>query len=91
MIDLLPKLQVKGMKMELAVDVVFINNKVFFHTLDRKIKCPHSVVLGTRAKGQAYSKEVLLAGFNHILKKYNKADVIINFTRIISSKVLWKS
>ena len=64
--------------MELAVDVVFINNEVFLHTLDRKIKCPHSVVLGTRVKGQAYNKEVLLAGLNHIFRKYNNADVVIS-------------
>ena len=29
-------------------------------------------------KGQAYNKEVLLAGLNHILWKYNKADVVIS-------------
>ena len=68
-IDLLPELRIKGMETELAIDMVYINDKAFLHILNRKIKCLHTVVLGTCAKGQAYDKEVLLAGLNHILHK----------------------
>ena len=76
-IELPPKLRLKGMEMELAIDVLFINNEAFLHTVDRKIKCPNAVVLGTPAKGRSYDKETLFQGLDQILRKYNRADVVI--------------
>ena len=76
-IELPPKLNMNGREVELAIDVYFVNNEAFLHTLDRTLKCPHCAVLGTHRKGQAYNKENLIEGLNDILQKYNHGDVRI--------------
>ena len=41
-IDFPPKSNVKRCEVDLVIDVFFINNEVFLHTLDQTIKCPIS-------------------------------------------------
>ena len=76
-IDLPRELRIAGMELELAIDVVYINKEAFLHGIDRRIRCPTIVVLGTRAKGRGYNKEILAQGIDVILRFYNRADVTI--------------
>ena len=58
------------------IDVVLINNEAFLHTISQRIKCPNVIVLGTN-KGQMYNKVAFFAGLDHVLLKYNHADVLV--------------
>ena len=40
--------------MELAIDVVYINDQSFLHAIDRTIKLRGIAHLGTRKKGEAF-------------------------------------
>ena len=77
-IELLPELNVRGMKVELAIDVVYINDQSFLHAIDRTIKLRGIAHLGTRKKGENYTKEMLFSGIDVILRHYNKFDIWIS-------------
>ena len=77
-IELPPELNVKGRKAELAIDVVYINDQSFLHSVDRTIKLRGLSHLGTRKKGQNYDKVMLLAGLDIILRHYNKHDIFVS-------------
>ena len=77
-IELPPELEVAGKEMELAIDVVYINRECFLHTVDRTIKEPSCVTLGTYSKGEAPTSEILYKGLDEIIRKYNRADVRIS-------------
>lgn len=79
-IELPPELKVRGRKVELSVDVLFINNKVLLHSKDRTIKFKGLSTLGTFSKKQGYNSERLFQALDMILRFYNKASVEI--TRI---------
>ena len=68
-IELPPELSLSGHGVGLAVDVLFIKNEAFLHAVDRTIKCPNYVVLGTVKKGKGYDHETLIAGIDEILCK----------------------
>ena len=76
-IDLPKELQITGMKLEIAIDVVYINKEAFLHSVDRRIRCPNIVVLGTKAKGRSYNKEILTKGIDIVLRFYNRSNVTI--------------
>ena len=46
--------------------------------MDRSLKCPHAVVLGTVRKGKGYNKEVLYQGLDDVLRKYNASGIRIS-------------
>ena len=77
MVDLPKELRISGTELDLAIDVLFINAEAFLHCLDRRIKCPNLVILGTRAKGRSYNKQVLVEGLDICLQKYNRAGITI--------------
>ena len=77
-VELPPELEVAGKEMELAIDVVYINRECFLHTVDRTIKEPSCVILGTYSKGEAPTSEILYKGLDEIIQKYNRADVRIS-------------
>ena len=76
-IELPPKLQLDGRETDLAVDVVYINKETFLPAIDRTVKCPNCIMLGTYAKGEAPTSETLGAAIGDIVRKYNKANVSI--------------
>ena len=76
-IELPPELDLAGKEMDLAIDVVYINNEAFLHTIDRRIKEPTCVILGTYSKGEAPTKQILYQAIDEVLRKYNQADVRI--------------
>ena len=71
------ELRINGIKLDLAIDVLFINAKGFLHCVDRRIKCLNLVILGTRAKGRSYNKQILVEGLDICLRKYNFAGVTV--------------
>ena len=73
MLDLPDELKIT--ETELAVDVMFVEDQAFVHSLDRKIKGGCLVPLGTMRK--ATSKQLLNA-LKKIIRFYNKADIRIN-------------
>lgn len=73
-----PELGIQGMKLELAIDVIYINDESFLHSVDRTIRNNGPVALGTRRKGENYTKEMLFEGLDNILRFYNRADVYIS-------------
>ena len=75
--ELPSKLQMNGKEVDLAVDVVYINQEAFLHAVDRTIKCPSCVAIGTYTKGEAPTKETLTAAISEIVRKYNRANVRI--------------
>ena len=77
-IDLPPELKIKGMKVELAMDVVFISDQSFLHTVDRTIKFRRLSHLGTGKKNQGYMKENFFAGIDMILRHYNKHGIYVS-------------
>ena len=78
MIEIPPELDLAGKEMELAVDVVYITRERFLHTVDRTIKEPSCVTLGTYTKGEAPTKEILYRALDEVMRKYNRADVRIS-------------
>ena len=78
MVDLPVELRISGTELDLAIDVLFINAKAFCHCIDRRIRYLNVIVLGTRAKGQSYNKEILMEGLDICLRKYNRAGVTVN-------------
>ena len=54
-----------------------LTGPAFLYSIDRRIKCPNLVVLGTKVKGKSYNKDVLYQGLDKILHKYNHASVQI--------------
>ena len=77
-IEIPPELDLAGKEMELAVDVVYINRECFLHTVNRTIKEPSCVTLGTYTKGEAPTKETLYHALDEVMRKYNRADVRIS-------------
>ena len=58
--------------------MVYINRECFLHTVDRTIKEPSCVTLGTYSKGEAPTSEILYKGLDEVIRKYNRADVRIS-------------
>ena len=77
-IEIPPELDLAGKEMELAIDVVYINRECFLHTVDRTIKEPSCVTLGTYSKGEAPTSETLYKALYEVRRKYNRADVRIS-------------
>ena len=50
------ELNAKGMEVNLATNIVAINNKAFLHALDRRIKNASLVALSARKNGKGYNK-----------------------------------
>ena len=46
------ELEMKGKKVEIAIDVVYINDQSFLHLVDRTVKFRGISHLGTRKKGE---------------------------------------
>ena len=65
------------MRLELAIDVVYINDQSFLHSVDRRIKFKGISHLGTQQKDQNYTKESLCSGIENILRHYNKNDIYV--------------
>ena len=76
-IDLPPELKVKGMQVEIVMDVVFINDQSFLHTVDWMIKFCGLVHLETRKKGQGHTKEMLYEEIDAVLQHYNKYGIYV--------------
>ena len=74
-IEIPPELELAGKEMELAIDVVYINREYFLHTVDRTIKEPSCVTLGTYTKGEAPTSEILYKALDEVMRKYNRAGV----------------
>ena len=77
LIELPTELVTAGRKIELAIDMFFINNESFFHTVDRTLKFNGLVALGTKTKGEIYTSEGLCEGLDEVLRLYNRADVYV--------------
>ena len=63
MIELPPKLNVRGKKVKLAIDVVYINDQSFLHSVDLTIKMRALSHLGMRKKGQNHDKGMLFGAW----------------------------
>ena len=53
------ELQHKGRRIELVIDVVYINDQSFLHSVDRTIKLKLFTALGTRKKGKNYDSKLV--------------------------------
>ena len=70
-VEIPPELDLAGKEMELVVDIVYINRECFLHTVDRTIKEPSCVTLGTYTKGEAPMKQTLYQALDEVMRKYN--------------------
>ena len=68
-------MELVGKEMELAIDVVYINRECFLHPVDRTIKEPSCVTLGTYTKGEAPTSEILYKALDKVMRKYNRANI----------------
>ena len=66
-IELPEDLQHNGRKLELAIDVVYINDEFFLHSVDRRIKLKLISTLGTRKKGEGYNRDLLFQAIANII------------------------
>lgn len=76
-IDLPSELKVKGLEIELAINVVYINDQSFLHSIDQTIKLRGLSTLGTRKGDENYIKDMLYSGINNILCHYNKMEIYV--------------
>ena len=76
-IELPPELVTKGRKVEIAINIVYINGEALLHSVDRLIRYNAIVSLGTKKKGEMYTATTLCAALDNILHLYNKADIYI--------------
>lgn len=74
-IDLPPELQVN--EVELAIDVLLINNQAFLHARGRTIKFKDLVQLDTVGKNKSYCAMDLFKGLDQVLLHYNKGGIMI--------------
>ena len=66
--------------MELPIDVVFINDECFLHSVDSTIKLKSLPVLRKMYKSESYDKNLVFKGLYEGLQHYKNADIYI--TRI---------
>lgn len=76
-IELPTESDLAGKEMDLAIDVVYINREALLHAVNRTIKEPTCVILGTYNKGEAPTSETLYRAIDEGLQKYNRVDVRI--------------
>lgn len=76
-IELPEELDVKGWIVDMAVDVMYINDVSFFHSIDRKIKFRALVPLRRRKKKKDHTWQELFEALKIVLRFYNKAEVRI--------------
>ena len=76
-IDLPPELDIKGKRLELALNVIYINNQSFVHSVDWLVMLLELSHLGTKKKGQNYTKAMLFTRIDTILRHYNKNDISV--------------
>lgn len=69
-IHLLPEFKIKGLEIELVIDVVYINDQSFLHSVDWTIKLRGLSTLDTRRKGKKYTKDMLYNRIDNILRHY---------------------
>ena len=77
-VEIPPELDFAGKEMELAVNIVYINSECFLHTVDRTIKEPTCITLGTYIKEEAPTQKTLYQALDEVMRKYNQADVRIS-------------
>lgn len=73
------ELEMKGTKCELAIDVVYINDQSFLHSVNRRVKFQGLSHLGTQKKGENYAKKILFKGLDNIPHFYNKHEVYMSW------------
>lgn len=56
-IEIPPELDLAGKEFELAINIVYINRECLLHVVDRTIREPSRVILGTYYKGDAPMRE----------------------------------
>ena len=76
-VELPEELDVKEWIIDLAIDVLYINDCSFFHSIDRKIKFRAIVPLGRREKKMDHTWQELFAALKRVLHFYNVAEVRI--------------
>ena len=79
-VELPPELITKGRKIEITIDIFYINGEAFLHSVDRTIQYNGIVSLGSKKKGEMYTATTLCAALDDILRLYNRADIYV--TRI---------
>ena len=67
-IELPDELKHNGRKIELSIDMVYINDQSFLHSVDRTIKSKNLTVLGTWEKGENYDFKLLDKGIDNVLR-----------------------
>ena len=77
-IEMPPELEVAGLVIDLAINVVYVNDCSYFHSIDRKIKFRAIVELGRRKKQLDHTAKELFEALRMILLFYNKADIKID-------------
>ena len=68
-IELLPELDLAGREMELGIDIVYINQECFLHTVDCTIKEPTCATLGTYSKSETPTKVELYQALDEVMRK----------------------
>ena len=76
-VELPTELMTKGRQIELAIDILYINNEAFLHSVDKTLRYNGIISLGTKVKGEMYTAETLCKASEDILCLYNRADIYI--------------
>ena len=71
-------LELAGLVINLAIDVVYVNDCSFCYSIDRKIKFRAIVELGRRKKQLDHTAKELFEALRMILLFYNKANIKID-------------
>ena len=77
-IELPDELKHNGGKIELSIDVVYINDQSFLQSVDRTIKLKLVTALQTRKKGENYDSKLLYEGIDNVLRHHNKDNILIS-------------
>lgn len=77
------ELQHNRRKIEILIDVVYINDQIFLQLVNQTIQLKYIFLLRTKKKVENYDVALLYKEINNILRYYNKVDVYIGEFGII--------
>ena len=85
-LELPPELQIK--ETELAINVMYVEDQAFFHSMDRRVQGEQLIPLGTMKKA---TNDQLLDSLRKVVHFYQRAGITITLTRPVAVQSLQRS
>ena len=71
------ELDASGIKVDMAINVMYVNKCGFLHCIDRQIKFRSVIDLGRRKQMMDHTADELVRGIKKVVQLYNNAGITI--------------